>query len=406
MIIFILGRQPNIGLAELRAVFDVNAKMLSDNIAASQIDENLSEQEFIEEISTKFAQLGSVVKIAQILPNFDYKNEKDWWKILPSNGKITLGFSSYSAKISSGNLAKIGLNLKKNRSKNSGSMRLILPENHEKTLNSATIFHNKLAKNDSENKLEINFLENSGKIFVAKTIFIQDINSYSFRDFSRPRRDARVGMLPPKLAQTIINLARGANLENNSDEIARKLQGNQTLLDPFCGTGVVLQEAILMNLQTYGTDLEPRMIDYSRANLDWLNDKFHRKAETKLEIGDATNHVWSSQIDLVATETYLGRPYSAEPNEENLRENITNCNLILTKFLQNLHDQISPKVGLCIAAPCWFVRNRVIYLPLIEKINALGFEQISYLTDKKPLVYRREGQIVGRELLVLRKKSE
>lgn len=64
-----------------------------------------------------------------------------------------------------------------------------------------------------------------------RTSFVQDIESYTARDQARPMRDARVGMLPPKLAQIIINLA----LSNN--DITE-------VLDPFCGTGVVLQEGI------------------------------------------------------------------------------------------------------------------------------------------------------------------
>ena len=80
---------------------------------------------------------------------------------------------------------------------------------------------------------------------------MQDIESYTKRDRERPKRDAKVGMLPPKLAQIIINLAAGQlpeeKLQNICDiplgePIPRRLLG-QTVLDPFCGTGVILQEA-------------------------------------------------------------------------------------------------------------------------------------------------------------------
>ena len=62
---------------------------------------------------------------------------------------------------------------------------------------------------------------------------------------------------------------------------------NALLLDPFCGTGVVLQEALLMGYDVYGTDLEPRMIDYSGANLDWLSERFDLSGrEMRLEAGE------------------------------------------------------------------------------------------------------------------------
>ena len=100
------------------------------------------------------------------------------------------------------------------------------------------------------------------KIIIARTKKVQDITDYTDRDRNRPKRDAYVGMLPPKLAQIIINLASGNN------QIAGK-----RLLDPFCGTGVIPQEALLMGFDVYGTDIEQKMIDYSQINIEWLKSR-------------------------------------------------------------------------------------------------------------------------------------
>ena len=127
-------------------------------------------------------------------------------------------------------------------------------------------------------------------------------------------------MLPPKLAQIIVNLATGnattagtadSRDSKSDDKVGRQ---NTTVLDPFCGTGVILQEAALMGYKVYGTDLEPRMVDYSKANLDWLSQRHYSNsptaADAQLEVGDATAHSWQN-FDLAAAETYLGRPFSA-----------------------------------------------------------------------------------------------
>ena len=119
--------------------------------------------------------------------------------------------------------------------------------NTSPTLGSAQIIHNSLTK---QNGAELIIFKQNGSLQLAHTIHEQNIEAYAARDQARPKRDARVGMLPPKLAQTIINLASGPHLPN------------QTLLDPFCGTGVVLQEALLMGYNVYGTDIEPKMIQY------------------------------------------------------------------------------------------------------------------------------------------------
>jgi tRNA (guanine10-N2)-dimethyltransferase len=197
------------------------------------------------------------------------------------------------------------------------------------------------------------------------------------------------------------------------------------LLDPFCGTGVILQEAALMGFRVYGTDIEPRMIDYTRENLGWVSRKFGREfreisAERdfarKLETVSATEAKWDFEgkfPDFVAGETYLGRAYASEPSAENLRENIGNVNKILTEFLRNLRNQADEKTGICLAVPAWFVHGKTLHLPLLKDLESLGFLRSSFgsFADEKyrqtfpGLVYHRENQIVGRELLVLRKIS-
>ncbi len=50
------------------------------------------------------------------------------------------------------------------------------------------------------------------------------------------------------------------------------------------------------------------MIDYSRANLEWLGELFQLTHEDyRLEAGDATNYQWKPPVNIVAGETYLGR---------------------------------------------------------------------------------------------------
>ena len=413
MLLFILGRQPEIGLAELRAVSSNQAELIAPEIA--MIDRGLdwdSMDDFQKKTARRqFARLGSTVKVAEVFGEIPYLSRASLTEALHQkfsnvDGKITLGISLYGEKFSTRDSAKVGLGIK-NILRTKNSVRLI--PSAEKALNSAAVFHNKL-DGDNIKKSELIIVSSNGKIFVARTIFVQNINSYTLRDRGRPKRDARVGMLPPKLAQTMINLATKPAILNDLSIVNHHLDDSHTsrapvLLDPFCGTGVVLQESALMGFNVYGTDIEPRMIDYSEQNLMWLEQKYRDDFNWKLEVGDATNHTWQIPIDFVVTETYLGRPYATIPDEANLRENIANCEIILSKFLKNLRNQVSDKTGVCIAVPCWFVRDRIIYLKLIQSLAEIGFEQIFYSSDKKSLIYHRENQIVGRELLVLRKKS-
>jgi SAM-dependent methyltransferase len=228
-------------------------------------------------------------------------------------------------------------------------------------------------------------------------------------------------MLPPKLAQIIINLAVGpAEFAKVSPKLSgdiclapedntkmRAGRARTRLLDPFCGTGVILQEARLMGYDAYGTDLEPRMIDYTRTNLEWLTAKYQLPAtDHQSEAADATNHHWKPQPDVIATETYLGRPFTAPPSTEVLGQTVSDCNLILKKFLQNIHGQLAPGTRLCLAIPAWQIKpGQFRHLPLIDQISDIGYNRVRFdRVRDEDLLYFRSDQIVARELLVTTRK--
>jgi tRNA G10 N-methylase Trm11 len=230
------------------------------------------------------------------------------------------------------------------------------------------------------------------KTILAQTIVVQDIEAYAARDQARPARDARVGMLPPKLAQIMINLT------NPSEEAV--------ILDPFCGTGVVLQEALLMGYKGIGTDLEPRMVEYATRNLDWLANN-HSLSPTlySLSQGDATDYNWPNNISAVVSEIYLGRPLGSIPNSEELHKIANDVNTIFKKFLSNLGPQIKPGTRLCLAVPSWKTKNGFIHLPALDNLSNLGYNQLDFKSAKQSdLLYFREDQIVARQLIVLERK--
>ena len=390
--LFILGRQPAIGRAELERLFGaehvrpVGGHMASD-VSPDEVD---------------FDRIGSSIRLAKVLAEIsavqwpaivDHLAKKlpEYLDYLPHEGKLKLGLSIFGLPVKPNQLLKTGLELKKICKSLGRSVRVV--PNSEPALSSAAVLHNQLT---SELGLEFLFVRDGNKTWLAQTVRVQDINAYARRDQNRPRRDARVGMLPPKLAQTIVNLATGS-LPASEDNV---------VLDPFCGTGVVLQEALLMGYGAYGTDIEPRMIDYSHENLAWLTTHHGKQVDPTLEVGDATNHRWTHPFTVVACETYLGRPLSSWPDENVLREIIGTCNAIIENFLKNLASQTQPGFRLCLAVPAWHSPNGKIYrLPLIDHLEDIGYNQyrFEHVRDAD-LVYYRPGQIVGRELLVITRK--
>lgn len=406
----ILGRQPAIGLAELESLFGSD-KVASLGAGAALVD--------VDPCLLAFDRLGGSIKFCKVLTTLDTTNwgeiEKFLLKVSPGHsqtmvqGKMQLGLSLYGFNETPARIKASGLSLKKAIAKTGRSVRLI--PNVEAALNSAQVLHNRLT---GPTGWELVFVKSGAQTVVAQTVKVQDITAYSFRDQNRPMRDAKVGMLPPKLAQTIINLAVGEVSDDKlksicdipADQMIPLPVLEQTILDPFCGSGVILQEAALMGYETYGTDLEPRMVDYSRKNLAWLAQK-HRIAPVccRVEVGDATNTQWSASVDFVASETYLGRPFTSPPTPEILAQNISDCNLIIKKFLQNIATQLKTGTRLALAVPAWYSRNGFKHLPLIDQIRDLGYNRVSFKhAGEDDLIYHRPGQIVARELLVITRK--
>lgn len=406
MHIAILGRQPEFGIAELERLYGAgNVEWFSEQSA------------LVKTPNFNFEDLGGSQKAGRVVLQFDAGNwhavsqkivqhYTEKWR--QSKHKITLGISASGFKITPREVQKTGLIIKKNLRESSVNMRLI--PNSSAALNTATSHHNKLGLSSFKVELIVVRSRDSRRIVVAESVGAQNITAYSRRDRGRPRRDAFVGMLPPKLAQIMINLATGENAVKStsidSPENPSESARNYRILDPFCGTGTVLQEALLKNYSVYGTDLSQKMVDYTKQNLAWLLEKFHSSGEIfDVHQADAMDFHWdeSQKINAVVCEAYLGQPFSAPPKAETLRKVTRNCNHIISEFLKNLHPQLQSDTSLCIAVPAWRDKNgKFTHLPLLEHLEDLGYCRVKLQhTDHSRLIYFRENQVVAREILIL-----
>jgi tRNA (guanine10-N2)-dimethyltransferase len=90
--------------------------------------------------------------------------------------------------------------------------------------------------------------------------------------------------LHPKIARALVNLAG--------------VKKQEILLDPFCGTGGILLEAGLLGIDIIGSDIDKKMIDGCRKNLEY----YHLKNFTLFcaDIGDISKHV--CLVDAIVTD--------------------------------------------------------------------------------------------------------
>lgn len=391
--LFILGRESKLASAELISLLGSDKFISSNNdIAIFNINS--------EEVN--FKRFGGSIKFAEVVKELKFSEVKDSLSEIMSgsifelsekmpSGKLKFGFSIYGIKMSPPAISRAGKQTKMKLKSNNRSSRFIVGDNEQ--LNAASIKHNKLT---SEVGIELILAKVDDVLYVAKTISAQDVDAYAKRDQARPKRDTKVGMLPPKLAQIIINLASGQEYEHAN---------NTTLLDPFCGTGVILQEATLIGYNVIGSDLSERMSGYSKENLIWLKGMYSNlNNNVDISCKDATTDKWP-KFDLVASEIYLGKPFSSTPNKDELHVEIEETNKILTNFLANLLDQVSSDNRICLAIPAWNIGNDYATLPVVDQIEDMGYNFIDLENiNNKRLFYGRSNQVVVRQLILIRKK--
>lgn len=389
----IAGRQPLISLAEIQALYDKTARLVGKKLVFFEIDEDDKKN-----ISPDVNRLGGSLKLGRFFDT-DFSKLAKFLATTHLEGKITLGISDFSKQKKSGLAKQKSMELKRNLARMGRSVRVITSDEPE--ISSATAHHNQLG--EKAGCFEIFLIDRE----IYLSLGTQNITAYTERDQARPARDAKVGMLPPKLAQILINLCG-------------KLPEGARVLDPFCGTGVVLQEAAIMGYVPYGTDLNERMVEYSKKNLSWLfNERNQKRFKilpdliqkkdqilNAISVGDATSFAWDGEIDAVAFEGYLGAPMSKPPVDIKFKTEKAKCREIAMGFLKNITPQIKSGTPVVMALPAWLRENgKYAGLNILDEIQEMGynFEKFQDLSQSD-LLYYREGQIVAREIIVIRKR--
>ena len=389
----IAGRQPLISLAEIQALYDKTARLVGKKLVFFEIDEDVEEN-----ISPDINRLGGSLKIGRFFDT-DFSKLAKFLTTAHPEGKITLGISDFSKQKKSGLAKQKSMELKRSLARMGRSARVIT--SNEPEISSATAHHNQLG--EKAGCFEIFLIDRE----IYLSLGTQNITAYTERDQARPARDAKVGMLPPKLAQILINLCG-------------KLPEGTRVLDPFCGTGVVLQEAAIMGYVPYGTDLNERMVEYSKKNLSWLfNERNQKRFKilpdliqkkdqilNAISVGDATSFAWDGEIDAVAFEGYLGAPMSKPPVDIKFKTEKAKCREIAMGFLKNITPQIKSGTPVVMALPAWLRENgKYAGLNILDEIQEMGYNFGKFQDlSQSDLLYYREGQIVAREIIVIRKR--
>ena len=316
-------------------------------------------------------------------------------------------------------LKKLGLDIKKLLKEQNVKASFVTPAKGQQ-LNSAQVLFNRLQEAPNA---ELTFLRSGTTYYLTQTRQVQDIQAYERRDTGRPARDAYVGMLPPKVAQMMLNL------------LPSFPANPPVILDPFCGTGVVLQEGWLFGYAMLGSDAKAIMVNATEQNVRWLQQL---AADKKMSLSTSPPVVFQhdirlpykriapASVDAIVTEPYLGEPLSAPlPADKAVKREHDLADLYLA-FFRNAQTVLKNGAFVTFILPAFAKasfsakatadkpasRFRLFPASFLDAVTKLGYDlshvvpnelqQAYEASERGTLVYARPEALVGRELTLWR----
>lgn len=349
--LFILGRNPQLSLAELNSIFEEKEIKINKNSALINLEKPLK-----EDIIKK---LGGTISIGKVL--CEVKDIDKEMIYLGKENKFNYVVWDFSEKTK-----QVSDYLKK-RFKG------------EKLKTTEKRFTNIINLQGGEKAQNIGSKHIHEQYFVFEDYFgkiIQkcDYKSIEERDMKKPFKRESLS-ISPRLAKIMINLSRV----------------EKSLVDSFCGVGVILQEALLQKIKVIGVDKDKQAVEHAKKNLEWFN--FPKK---DYEIFNADSKKISiKRVDVMVSEPDFGKILRKVPSKKEAKIMLDNFENLMIQVLNNMKKYVGKRF--VFTAPLIRTgegRKGCKYNKILDKTNLK-------LIKGFPIQEFRENQIVGREIFVL-----
>ncbi len=429
-LLFISGKNWRLSLAELTAYLQARqikfqVQFFAREFFSIQVEENFTPQ-IIEE-------LGGTIKIGQSKLELSSQQVKDAYlkhnkeaekqigqaveksglvdeMAKQSEGKVFFGVSVYSAedplKPQSGNIQRLlGSAIKDELSGYGKKARFMgFADKKQGQLSHVEVLKKKLV----ESKSEVLLCIGKETSWVATTIAVHNPFEFQKRDIYKPRQRAIFGM-PPRLAKIMVNLSA--------------CTPGKVLLDPFCGVGTVLQEALLVKAKVVGMDINPWCAKAAVDNLQWLEQEYElRDADFRVvqgDVGALTSKIGRETVDCIVSEPDLGPALRQVPTTPYAGKIIEKLTPLFFGFVEEAYKVLKPQGRLVVVTPYIKARSgQAVTMPIAEKAAQVGFSKvkpfgteifaetalkIENLTGLESLVEMDERHMIGREIHVFKK---
>ncbi len=208
---------------------------------------------------------------------------------------------------------------------------------------------------------------------------VSNPREYKKRDETRPNFDAK-SVISIRLAKILINLA--------------KLKQNQTLLDPMCGLGTILQEVALQNMKGVGLEKDKETAKKASQNLKNYN-------KVQVIHADATK---LSQVvsfaDAVVTEPDLGAYFKSYPELEIALKTKQQLEITYEKMLQELKKVTKGLIVMIV--PEFKTKKGIVKINMNKILSKVGLQIHQEVKDIPiPLDYNLKRSVILRKIYIL-----
>lgn len=224
----------------------------------------------------------------------------------------------------------------------------------------------------------------------------QDIWLFEAIDFDKPGSGMWIGMMPSKLALTMINIAL-AQYQSNHDT---KLE--YTIYDPFCGFGTTNFLANAHGHHTIGSDINGSLI---KPNLAWWQTHArHTDQRITTFKHDAITPItkpFVAHTDVIVSEWWLWPIVTTRLMPKVAHHQLAQIGDVYCGFLKQV-DAYFSDITVCITIPVYRIYEVNV---ILEMIQSLLWSNPKRSINPISQVYERKGQFVTRQIVVLQKSS-
>jgi tRNA G10 N-methylase Trm11 len=228
-----------------------------------------------------------------------------------------------------------------------------------------------LKKNLVENKAEVLLCIGKEETWVAQTVAVHNPFEFQKRDVYKPVQRKIFGM-PPRLAMIMVNLSA--------------CTPGKVLLDPFCGVGTVLQEALLERANVVGVDVNPWCVKAANENLQWIKSEYSLEdAEFRVvqgDVGRLAEKVGQETVDCIVTEPDLGPALRQVPTGPYAQKIIEKLEPLFFSLVDQAYKVLKKDGRLVVVTPYIMTRSgQSVTMPIAEKLEIKGFKLVQPFSE-------------------------